>query len=95
MSIGPSYSAKRSVCAAQVELGAVSEFMESYELIAFAFADEADGGHEIIAGAVHGGEQKLALSPRVTLLFPPVALRVIATLLAGINSKIHSKLPCD
>ena len=48
-------NACRDAFAVQVELGAVSEFMESYELIAFAFADEAAGGHEIIAGAVHGG----------------------------------------
>ncbi len=59
-----------------MELGAVSEFMESYELIAFAFADEGNGGHEIIAGAVHGGEQRLALTSHVTLLLHPVALRV-------------------
>ena len=40
----------------------MSEFMESYELVAFAFADEAEGGHEIIAGAVHGGERARAPS---------------------------------
>jgi hypothetical protein len=39
----------------QEELGAVSEFMESYQLIAFAFADEAAGSQEVVAGSVHGG----------------------------------------
>ncbi len=41
----------------QAELGVVTDFLESYELVAFDVADADGGGNEVVAGAVHGGRE--------------------------------------
>lgn len=51
----PNCSLRAWDAGACAEVGCVQEFMDSYELVAFTPSAGADGGHEVIAGAVHGG----------------------------------------